>query len=259
MRTREGCSTRRFTECSAPSWTTSVARLLIILLGLQTLWVDPSLAAQAPGRQPLGSLATTGEVYVNESRVSGEVTIFVGDLLRTGADGAASVTISGRGMLIVAKQTEISFAPSPRYFAELRHGAVGFRTLAGTTNFELRICCNFIVVPAPDTEAAADIECAPDRGTKVSSTKGSMGVISLEGPESIFLHPGEVATISPDCRMSTTAPQAGAPQPAGPPSGTPAPTPHPGHTKLIVLGLVGGGAAGAAVGLAKALASPSTP
>ena len=256
-------SRKSFAVGVRPLWMTLVARLLIILVSLQVLWADPSFASQIPPREPLGSLSATGEVYVNEARASGEVTLFAGDSLRTGADGAASVTFSGRGMLIVANQTEVSFAPSPRYFAELRHGVAEFRTLAGATNFELRTG-NFIVVPVSEPEAAADIERAPDGTTKITCTKGSMGVISLEGPESIFLHPGEGATISPDGRLSTTAPQAPAPQPGRAPSETP---PPPGqkkkHTGLIILGLVGGGVAGAAAALAsrggKAAVSSSTP
>jgi len=258
-------SRKSFAEGVRPLWMTLVARLLIILVSLQVLWADPSLASQTTSQQPLGSLSAIGEVYVNEAHVSGEVTIFVGDSLRTGADGAASLTVSGRGMLIVASRTEVSFAPSPRYFAELRHGVAEFRTLIGATNFELRTG-NFIVVPASEPEAAADIERAPDGTTKMTCTKGSIGVISLEGPESIFLRPGEGATISPDGRLSTTAPQAPAPQPGRAPSETPPPPPplqKKKHTGLIILGLVGGGVAGAAAALAsrggKPAVSSSTP
>ncbi len=262
MRTSQSCSTKRFTERSAPRWITSVARLLIVLLGLQTLWADPSFASQTPGGQPLGSLTTTGEVYVNGLRVSGEVTIFVGDALRTGADGAASLTVSGRGMLIFASQSEVSFAPSTRYFAELRRGSAGFRPLAGATNFELRVGC-VILVPPADTEATADIERAPDGTWRVTSMTGLIGVISLEGPESIFLRPGEVATVSPECRISTTGPQPGAAPPGAAQPAPPSPPLHKRHTGLIILGLVGGGVAGAAAALAsrggKAAVSSSTP
>ena len=257
-------SRKSFAVGVRPLWMTLVARPLIILVSLQILWADPSFASQIPPRQPLGSLSATGEVYVNEARVSGEVTLFAGDSLRTGADGAASVTLSGRGMLIVANQTEVSFAPSPRYFAELRHGIAEFRTLAGAANFELRTG-NFIVVPASEAEAAADIERAPDGTTKITCTKGSMGVISLEGPESIFLHPGEVGTISPEGKMSTTVagPQPGAAPPGAAPPAPPSPPVHKGHTGLIILGLVGGGVAGAAAALAsrggKPAVSSSTP
>ncbi len=258
-------SRKSFAGGARPLWMTFVARLLIILVSLQVLWADPSFASQIPPRQPLGSLSATGEVYVNEARVSGEVTLFAGDSLRTGADGAASVTFSGRGMLIVTNQTEVSFAPSPRYLAELRHGVAEFRTLAGAANFELRTG-NFIVVPASEAEAAADIERAPDGTTKITCTKGSMGVISLEGPESIFLHPGEVGTISPEGKMSTATagPQPGAAPPGAAPPAPPSPPPHKGgHTGLIILGLVGGGVAGAAAALAgrggKPAVSSSTP
>ncbi len=253
-------SRKSFAVGAPPVWTACVARVLIILLSLQVLWVDPSLASQIPAREPLGSLSATGEVYVNDARVTGEVTLLVGDLLRTGADGAASVTVSGRGMLIVAKQTEVSFASEPRYFAELRHGAVGFRSLVGARNFALRIGC-FIVVPVTDTEVAADIERAPDGTTRVTCTKGSLGMISFEGPESIFLHPVEVATISPECRLSTTAPLPGAPPAGAPP--TPAAPQGISHKGLIILGVAGAGAAAAGAALAtrggKAAVSPSTP
>jgi hypothetical protein len=144
-----------------------VSPLLIFLLSLQVLFAGPNLASQGQGQKPLGSLSTSGEVYLNESRITGEVIIFLcwrfaADRCRRGA----SVAVSGCGTLTIAKQTEVSFAASPRYFDELLHGAVGFQTFVGTTNFELR-AGNFIIVPASDTEAAAAIERTPDGLTKV--------------------------------------------------------------------------------------------
>ncbi len=234
------------------------SRSLASFLALLLLFGTIVQASQAPERTPLGALRTTGEAYVNDLRVTGESTIFIGDTLRTGPDGAARVTVSGRGSLVVSSQTRISFVADPRYFATLQQGSVGLRSLTGAKNFQLRVG-SFSVVPDPGAEAAAEVELAADGSARINCTEGSVGVIELEGTQSVFLPPGGTTTISAEGALQAGAP--GAPAPAAP--APTAPTPEAGKAKksrtglYVLLGLGGAGAAGAAAGLAGHGAAPS--
>jgi hypothetical protein len=240
------------------------SRSLASFLALLLLSGTTLQASQAPERRPLGALRATGEVYVNDSRVTGESTVFIGDALRTGADGAARLTVSGRGSLIASSQTRLVFQADPRYFATLQQGSVGLRSLTAAKNFQLRVG-SFAVVPDPAAEAAAEVELAADGSARINCTEGSVGVIELEGSQSLFCHAGEVATISPEGTLQTGAPRA--PTPAAP--APTAPAPEAGKAKksptglYVLLGLAGAGAAGAAAGLAgrggAAPVSPSGP
>jgi hypothetical protein len=243
------------------------SRTIAILLASLLLFGTTPLASQAPERTPLGALRTTGEAYVNDSRVSGESTVFIGDTLRTGADGAARLTVSGRGSVIASSQTRVVFEADPRYFATLLQGSAGLRSLTGAKNFQLR-AGHFTVVPDPSGEAAAEVELVADGSTRVTCTAGSVGVIDLEGPQSAFLHAGETATILPEGALQTGAPPT--PTPGAPTPGAPTPTAPPPTAKkksrtglYVLLGLAGAGAAGAAAGLAgrggAAPVSPSGP
>ncbi len=243
------------------------SRSLASFLALLLLFGTTLQASQAPERQPLGALRTTGEAYVNDSRVTAESTVFIGDTLRTGADGAARLTVSGRGSLIASSQTRIVFEADPRYFASLQQGSAGLRSLTGAKNFQLRVG-HFTVVPDPSGEAAAEVELVADGSTRITCTAGSVGVIDLEGPQSAFLHAGETAAISAEGALQAGAP--GAPVPGAPAPTAPAPpAPIPVAKKksrtglYVLLGLGGAGAAGAAAALAghggAPSVSPSTP
>jgi len=228
----------------------SVASFLALLL----LFSTTPLASQAPQRTPLGALRATGEVYVNDSTVTGETTIFTGDALRTGAGGAARLTISGRGSLIVSSQTRISFEADPRYFAVLRQGSAGLRSLPGARNFQLRVG-SFIVVPDPTGEAAAEVVLVADGSARVTCTAGSCGVIEVEGAQAAFLRPGETANIS-----AAGALQVGAPPPT-PTAPTPVPTGQRKSRKglYLLLGIGGGAGAATAAALAASGGGPASP
>lgn len=221
------------------------------LLALQLLAGGSVLRSQTREQQALGALRAAGEVYVNGSPVTGELTLFTGDTVRTGADGVAGLTVPGRGTLIISRQTEISFVANPRYFASLRQGTIGLRSLVDARNFQIQIG-GFVVAPVAEAEAAAEIERAADGSAGVSCNVGSVGVIALEGPESIFVRAGQAVNISPEGKFIPLAPRPPTPPAPAPPT---KPTPAPPVVKkrktgYIVLGVVGGAAAGAAAALA---------
>lgn len=215
------------------------------------------LASQAPQQIPVGALSASGEVYVNGTRATGESTIFTGETLRTGADGIARVAVSGRGSLVLASQTQVSFVAEARsrYFAVLEHGDVGWRALEGAEHFQLRFR-DFIIVPVGERQAAAEIVLAADGSGNITCVAGSVGLIQLDGPQAIFIDAGEVAALSADGALLKSSSS------EGPPS---KPAARKSRRGLYVLiGLAGAGGAGAAIALSagrksRSSVSPSTP
>ena len=211
----------------------------------------------AAQRTPVGALQVTGPVLVSGTPTTAETTVFVGDVIRTGADGAARITVAGSGTLILSGQTELALSGAPRYLATLRGGVLGIYSLTGARNFQVRVG-NYLVVPAPDAPATAEVRLAADGSAQITCQSGSVGVIALEGEEVLFLRPGQTARIT---AAGTLAPPE-APAPTQPPP--PGPRAGGGVNKGVVIAIVvGGGAAGAALALSRkkeaAPISPSVP
>lgn len=211
----------------------------------------------AAQRDAVGGLEVRGAVYVNDQAAVSGMTVFAGDTIRTGSDGAASVVVAGRGSLILAAGTEITLSEERRFLAILNRGAVGLRALPSVRSFGIRVG-DFVVAPSPEAEATAEIERAADGSARVRCAEGSVGVIPLEGAGSLFLGAGESATISADGRLART----GAPSSAPPPP--PAPPQRRGARTGIIIAVAGGGAAAAAFALSRgkkeaAPVSPSVP
>lgn len=224
----------------------SLSRPIVFTVCFQLLVGDGALVAQQPRAEPIASLSARGEVYLDQLKVAGELTIFKGETLRTALDGVADLTIAKRGMLNIAPQTQISFEATPRYFATLDHGAIGLRSLLDAQNFQIRLG-TYVVFPVTGEETAAAIERSSDGSSRVRCLSGSLGVIALEGSESVFLRPSEELTIP-----------AGGPLPQTGVAVTQAPTVPPvptakrkSATPFIILGVLGGAAGAAAAALTR--------
>jgi len=193
-----------------------------------------------PQRQPVGSLRASGEVWVNEVRVPETATIYPGDVVRTGLGGSAGLEVPNKGTILIYPQTQISFNPSG-YFANLTEGTVSLKTTGPVTDFQIQIS-QFVVIPESDVEnVAAEIERAADGSARVKALGGSVGIIDLDGTQTVFISTGEEVAISPDGVLTRVgaAPQPPAPampQPAGPEVRTI-------PTRWLYLAGAGGGAA----------------
>ena len=235
-------------------------RILIYFasLTLASLIAAPRILAQGSRGEVIGVLRATGEVYVNDSPVTGEVTLFASDAVRTGAKGAAGLTIPGRGMLTIGAQTRLSFGTGP-YFAKLESGNVGLRTFAGAKTIDIQLG-QFIVIQETELEAAAQVTLASDGSIHVRCTEGTVGIINLSGPQSPFIHRGGSVSISSSGEMKVHQ----VPMAPANTSNLPQVSNNKSHkTAWILLGVAGAGGAGAAVVLAssghKAAISPSSP
>lgn len=211
----------------------------------------PAPAAAESERSPIGPLAATGEVYLNDAKVPQVGTVYYGDTLRTG-NGGATLNVMGKGVVTLSANTVVSFnqVEFSGYFLTLKLGTVSFHSFINAKNFEILIG-NFVVSPDTRAEAGGTVERRADGSAHVQCTVGQVGVISSEGPQSLYLNSGQEAYVLADGTLTTNKP---APYvPAGS-------TKAPGRTGLWIL-LAGGGAAGAAVAIIEATksSSPSNP
>src|SRR5215469_7596415 len=90
----------------AKAWRVSCSLLGCVLFLLSALSYGQKSSQEGP-KEPLGSLSSVGEVYVNDSPVPAESTIFPGDRIRTGATGVAIFTMGGSGTVKIAPQSQV--------------------------------------------------------------------------------------------------------------------------------------------------------
>lgn len=191
----------------------------VILAGLCMPW---DTRAQVTNNQAIGALQATGEVYLNGMRAAGQQTIYPGDVVRTGPDGAAALTIPGTGMVTVAAQTEVSFR-TDAYLAKLKEGTVGIHMSDTEAGIEIESVNFLAFVPLHASETAGTITVGADGGGRVECLAGSIGVTALQNAGALFLKPGQSAAIAANGQLgaietSTQGQPAPAPeQPSAPP------------------------------------------
>jgi len=231
-----------------------VSGVLLGLVGLVGWLFALSLAgsyarvsAQELPKEPVGSLSSTGEVYVNDSPAPAESTIFAGDKVRTGQTGSATFTMSGKGDLKVSRQSQLAFSDPSQYAAELNAGTIVLDSSSGPTGVTLRVG-GFVVVPTVrDQVTSARIDGTTDGSFRISSLDGAVAVIPLEGTSGQILQAGQFVSISSRGELAS-------PPLAGPKS----------HTHWLLLGLAAGGATAGGITAAaghsgRQSVSPSSP
>jgi hypothetical protein len=235
---------------------TSIISLGLVELVLLLLFPFPAQsyaqgASHAQQKESLGSLSSIGEVYVNDSPAPVESTIFAGDRLRTGETGTATFTMSGKGTLKITPQSQVLFAGSYLFTAELEAGTVVLSSISGPNGVTLRIG-NFVIVSSIRQQSATSkTDRTMDGSFRVSCLDGSVGVLTLDGKAGQFLQAGQSLSISAKNEMSPFS-SAAARQPA-----------QALHSGWLYLGLGGAAAAAAAATLGhgggRQSVSPSTP
>ncbi len=153
-------------------------------------------------RQALGSLTTTGEVYLNTSEAPAQATVLAGDVLRTSPGGTAMFTLAGNGSLRISPNTEIVFAGGPQYAAELKLGKVVMNSFNGPMGITLRAGSSVVVAVAEGEQSTSSIEAPSDGSFLISCLGGSVGVIPLQGGKGIFIREGQSVSVSPQGELS---------------------------------------------------------
>jgi len=221
-----------------------VCRLVCSVLVLQLSCLDWAWAAQAPAAQALGSMRATREVYLNGSPATGEQTVYPGDTVRTGADGAAALTAAGYGLLIVPAQAEITFRPAP-FLATLKQGSVEVRSFQGANDLGIQFGNTVMYLASPGVESSGVITLRPDGSAQVSCIFGAIGLRSVDGAGLVVLRPLQSIGVSSDGKLQKV--ELVPIVPTSQPAPVPVMTAHASRSLYIGLGLVGGGAAAAIV------------
>jgi hypothetical protein len=229
----------------------AVLNLNLLLLVLYALPI-PSYGSgpqQEQPREPLGSLTSVGEVYLNDSPASGESTIFPGDRIRTGVTGSAAFSMSGKGTLKISPQSQVVFPGNYQFTAALEAGTIVLDTITGPKGLTLRIGNNVVVPYTRQRSVTLKVTRTPDGSVQVACLDGTAGVLTLEGNVGQFLQAGQSMNVSANSVLP----------PYSSPTKESGPNYHPGW---VLLGLAGAGAAAAAAllhgGTVQSI-SPSTP
>jgi hypothetical protein len=153
---------------------------------------------QENGKEPLGSLTSFGNVYINGSLAPAETTIFSGDRVRTEESGLATFNMGGKGSLKLAPHTEVIFAGKYEYTAELGTGSVVLNSVPGINTFILRIGSDVVVPSFKERTALAEIDRSSSDGSFfVKCSDGALGVLALQGTQGRFLQAGQALDVSP--------------------------------------------------------------
>jgi hypothetical protein len=225
-------------------------------------------ASQPPQKAAVGALQTTGQVTVNGAVVHGTQSLFPGDSIQTGPDGAASLGIPDIGTFTVAASTTVVF-PASNFLATLKVGTVGMHASQGAKNIEVQFGNFLVFVPDYESEATATITVAADGSARAECHGGSVGITQIEGAASVFLKEGQFVTVSAAGELGAVEGAGAAPPAANSAattaSNTPAATPptKKSHATLILIAVGGGAAAAAGAALAarhsSSTSSPSSP
>lgn len=185
------------------------ALALFLTIGLQGFFL-PIPANAAAGKQdqsqnarklPLGSLSSTGEVYVNDKPVPVESTVFVGDTVRTGANSTAVFTMTGNGTLKIAAQTQVALPGEPQFAAELQSGTAVIDSLSGPSGIKLRVG-EYVVVPAVRSRVtSAKIERQADGTFLVTCLGGDISTLALQGTAGRLLEATQSVSLTPSGQM----------------------------------------------------------
>jgi hypothetical protein len=241
----------RMKQILVPGFTLWLVHLLALQLVLFPALADASAAPRAQEKTPLGALSSVGQVYVSNSVVPAESTIFAGDTLRTGEMATATFTTSGKGSYEITPRSQLVFTGSQQYVAELKSGTVVMSSVNGPSGINLRVGSFVVVAVTQGEQSTSKIDSAADGSFLVTSTEGSVGIVPLEGPPNgVFLQKGQAVIISPQGVLS--APASGVllnTEPEEAPPQTPSAVKNS-HTGWIILGVAAGGGAAAAAALA---------
>jgi len=228
----------------SPALAIRLVALLLLLPALSRAQVAP----QEKAREPLGSLTSVGETYVNDSAAPVEITIFSGDRVRTGASSSATFNMSGKGSLKLSPRSQVLFSGKFEYTAELEAGAVVMNSVSGPNGFTLRIGNDVVVASSKEHMAIASIDRAQNGSFLVTCSEGPIGVLNLLGAAGQFLQVGQSVSVAPNGELFPVEQQAST---SAAPKSTSVAQKHSNSRK--VWGFVGLAAAAGAAGAAAAL------
>ena len=210
--------------------------LFLALLGVLSIPASARTSPQEQSREKLGALTSLGEVYVNDLPTSVTSNISSGDRIRTGESGQATLAVAGKGTLTIPPFSQVVVSGNDQYTAALEKGTVLLNSVPGSDGLIVRIG-NYAVVPSVRSiSTASRVTKALDGSFLVYCLDGEIGVLTVEGKSGKLLQAGQSLSLSAKSELLAS-------------SSTPKSKGHS-HTRWILLGLAGAGAAGAVAALA---------
>lgn len=237
------------------------ALAFFLAIGLQGFFLSVSVNAAAAKQDqsqhakklPLGSLSSTGEVYVNDKPVPIESTVFVGDTVRTGANSTAVFTMTGNGTLKIGAQTQVVLTGDPQFAAELQSGTAVIDSLSGPSGIKLRVG-EYVVVPAVRSRVtSAKIERQADGNFLVTCLGGDISTLALQGTAGRLLEATQSVSLTPSGQMLVQK------QSGGKSLGSGIPGPLSSRKGWALLSVAGAGAGAAALVLGRGGKPPVSP
>lgn len=226
-----------------PSALQVIWRVVCCVLVLQIACFDET-RAQTPTSQALGSLRTTGEVYLNGVRAGAEQSLFPGEAVRTESDGAAALTLPGFALLTIAPQSEVSFRAAPN-FATLQRGSLEVRSLQVGRALGIQFGNLMMSLSSLDSESAGIVTLGADGSARVECRLGSVGVGPVGGPALLVLRPNQSVGINVDGTLQKVAVGSAPEAQTSTQSAPAAKSSHAGY--LILAGVAAGGGAATAI------------
>jgi hypothetical protein len=232
---------------------------LHLLLILRLCFFGVARAQDSPALM-VGSLQTSGEVYLDGKPAAQEQTVFRGEDVRTGSNGVAALSVPGSGIFNVAGDTEISLSAAHSLVSLIR-GTVAVRSFQDANSMEIEFGNFALHLPVGETAAAA-VTVSPDGAAKVECLDGVIAVSRLQGSESVNLRVGQSVVVDVRGRLQDVKTAQVAPivlfGEAPPSQQTPS---KKSHTTYLLVGaaVAAGGIGAAAVALSHKSSQPASP
>lgn len=154
---------------------------------------------QAAALTPLGTLRSTGVVYVGERLASAEAVIFNGDHLKT-EEGRAAISLSRGDLVVLERQSAATLHNSsggPSIGLER-----GKLSLAVSGPRPIRVESDGLTLsPTGAFPSLSEMAVGADRSVVVAVRRGALSVANLR-PEPVVVRAGQVLTISPRAGQS---------------------------------------------------------
>jgi hypothetical protein len=218
-----------------------------ILAGVLTMiMVSPAWGVGTP----LGSVTSSSEATVRDSKLTSGSTVFIGDVISVAPQGGVHIALTGGANAEVLGNSAVQLTMADnRIQMVLGRGKASFHTSGGSEMSAL--VGDATVRPANGAETSAVLQSVSETHAIVAAEKGTLLVTTAHDGKVYTVSEGEAADLS-----GTADPQQGG---GAAPAGKAAPPFHP-STKVVywTVGIVGAGATIAAILLARREANLSS-
>jgi hypothetical protein len=165
------------------------------------------VSAQVSDTQNGWNLVTRGEVKVDDIPTISGSAIFTGQTVQTGQDGAATISVPGRGIIFLAPDTALRIVADGDQFAVLLAGAVGVNSLIGG-GLAIRVR-TYAVIPEKTSATTYEVDQDLSGSGSVFCLTGSLQVVYGSGGGLLTVRAGDSAIVPVD-----KPPRLGGPVPA---------------------------------------------